>query len=131
MGRTLFFAGLALLVAGCGGLKTAPVSGVIKKDGQPLADVSVSFTPQTASGEAPASNGRTDATGRYSLSVTATGKSGAIIGKHTVRIAFIGSGKPPDSDVIDPNFVDPIPPHDLTFEVKPGKNEANFDLKSQ
>jgi hypothetical protein len=131
----LFFIGLlGLLLAGCGsGLKTVPVSGTITKDGQPLADVSVTFTPLATGGEAPASNGRTDSSGKYTLKVTVTGDSGAVPGNHIVSIAAIGSeGAGNNSDIADPNWVDPIPPHSLTFEVKPGgTDQADFDLKTK
>lgn len=131
--RTFVVWCLALLAAGCGsGLKTAPVSGVITKDGQSLANVSVTFTPQATGIDAPASNGLTDASGRYTLSVTSTGEAGALQGSHIVSIAAIGGeGQGENADIADPNWVDPIPPHSLTFEVKAGRNEANFDLKSK
>jgi hypothetical protein len=131
--RSVFWASLGLLVAGCGsGLDTAPVSGIITKDGQPLANVSVTFTPQTTDGTSPASNGRTDESGRYTLSVTVTEDPGAVLGSHIVRIAAIGEVRTgPNADIADPNWVDPIPPHSFTYEVKAGTNEANFDLKSQ
>jgi hypothetical protein len=49
-----------------------------------------------------------------------------------VRIAAIGEVRTgPNADIADPNWVDPIPPHSFTYEVKAGTNEANFDLKSQ
>ena len=104
-------ASICMFAAGCGsGLNTAPVSGQITKDGKPLADVSVTFTPQATGIEAPVSNGRTDEDGRYTLAVTATGEVGAVQGQHIVSIAFIGQEKTgADADVIDPNWVDPIP----------------------
>lgn len=131
--RCLILVSLVLATTGCGGgLKTAPVSGVITKDGQPLANVSVTFTPTATGIDAPASNGRTDESGRYTLTVTATGDSGAIPGSHMVSVAALGGeGQGANSDIADPNWVDPIPPHSLTFDVKAGQNEANFDLKSK
>jgi hypothetical protein len=133
MSRSFLVLAVALFAVGCGsGLKTAPVSGVITKDGQPLANASVTFTPQATGGESPVSNGRTDDKGSYTLAITATGDSGAVLGNHIVRVAAIGEEQTgPNSDVSDPKVVDPIPPHSLTFEVKSGQNQADFDLKSR
>ncbi len=70
--------------------------------------------------------------GNYTLAVTATGDSGAVLGNHIVRVAAIGEERTdPNADVSDPKSVDPIPPHSLTFEVKSGQNKADFDLKSR
>jgi hypothetical protein len=114
---------------GCGGsLNTAPVSGVITVDGRPLANASVTFAPEEQTAEAPISNGKTDADGRYTLAVTATGDPGAVLGTHTVRVAYIGEET--NSDIGVPNPANQVPPHQLSFEVKAGPNEANFDLKS-
>src|SRR5262245_28915648 len=102
-------AAVLFVMSGCGGPKTAPVSGVITKDGTPLANASVTFTPAALGNEAPASSGRTDAAGRYSLSITVTGKPGAVLGKHAVQIAMAGEASAgPTPDVIDPNWVNPI-----------------------
>lgn len=133
MSRILLVFAAGVFAAGCGsGLATAPVSGVITKDGQPLPNVSVTFTPQATGADAPISNGRTDESGRYTLSVTVTGDPGAIPGNHIVSIAAIGEERTgPNADIADPNWVDPIPPHSFTFEVKAGQNEANFDLQSK
>jgi len=129
------FALILLLVVsnGCGGgLDTAPVSGVITLDGKPLPNASVTFTPQETASTAPASNGRTDAEGRYTLSVTVTGDEGAVLGNHVVNIALIGEEKTgEDADVLDPPEATALPDHNFTFEVKAGENEADFNLQSQ
>jgi hypothetical protein len=120
------------VLPGCGsGLKTARVSGVITLDGEPLQNASVTFTPPAAGGEAPISNGRTDAQGRYSLTVTATNDVGAVVGTHRVNVALIGdSSEEDDSGLIAEEAS--LPAHDFTFEVTPGGSEAaSFDLKSE
>lgn len=83
---------LALVVvgpslAGCGGRpagypETAPVSGVVTLDGEPLEGASVSFIP--AAGRS--SSGQTDSSGRYELYYTGRIK-GAMLGKHRVSIS--------------------------------------------
>jgi hypothetical protein len=119
-----------LIAAGCGGgLNTAPVTGVITLDDEPLPNASVTFTPNTGDDTAPTSNGRTDADGHYTLTVTVSGEEGAVIGNHFVTIALIGEEKTgEDADVIDPTADDGLPDHNFSFDVKPGQNEANFDL---
>lgn len=130
MFRLMAFILLLLMATGCGGgLDTASVSGVVTLDQKPLPNASVTFTPNTTEGIAPASNGMTDANGRYTLTVTASGEEGAIIGNHIVTIALVGEEKTgEDADVIDPAEDDGLPDHNLSFDVKPGQNEANFDL---
>jgi len=124
---------LVLLTVGCGsGLDTASVSGVITLDDKPLPSASVTFTPQGGDDTAPASNGLTDSSGRYTLTVTVTGDDGAVVGNHIVTIALAGEEKTgEDADVIDPEEEDALPDHNFTYEVKPGSNDdANFNLES-
>lgn len=130
MDRMVAVVGVLLLAAGCGsGLDTAPVSGTITLNGQPLANASVTFTPAATGLEAPASNGRTDASGNYTLQVTVTGDKGAVKGMHTVRIALIGEDKVgEDADVISPATQPSLPDHNFSFEVLTGANVANFNL---
>lgn len=86
--RAVVCAGLALACVGCGQATvgraaTAPAAGVVTLAGQPLADVNVTFTP--AAGR-PAT-GRTDATGRFTLSTFVAG-DGAIPGVHRVTLSL-------------------------------------------
>ena len=129
--RLMAFSVLLLMVTGCGGgLDTAPVSGVITLDQKPLPNASVTFTPKsTDDATSPASSGLTDANGRYTLKVTVSEEEGAVIGTHFVTIALVGEEKTgEDEDVIDPTADDGLPDHNFSFDVKPGQNEANFDL---
>ncbi|MFP6677192.1 MAG: Ig-like domain-containing protein [Pirellulaceae bacterium] len=135
MHRLIAMSFILLLAVGCGGLDTAKVSGVITLDGKPLANASVTFSPETVDGLSAASNGKTDANGAYSLTVTTTRDEGALIGKHTVTIALImEESEDEDADVEDESSYEDeveLPLHDFSFEVKSGKNDgANFDLKS-
>ena len=118
-----------LAVAGCGGkFSVAPVSGTITLNGQPLADATVTFTPAQAVGsEVPTSSGRTDTSGKYSLTLIADDSPGALIGKHTVRIA---KNVESESDITTPaeRAKAVLPQHDFSFEVKSGSNTADFKL---
>lgn len=87
--RLTAVAGAALvLLAGC---ERGPVGkamhaeGVVKLDNKPLADVIVQFIPEGVKDGAPGSFGRTDAQGHFVL-VTADGRDGAVIGKHSVMV---------------------------------------------
>ena len=116
---------VVLALAGCGGgPKLARVSGVVTVDGQPYKNAIVSFQPIATAGSENAGMGSTaltDEQGRYTL-MTIDGKSGAVVGKHKVRIqtkrddptSFIdpnvGSDDNPDAGNKKPKGnVDPIP----------------------
>src|SRR5262245_46077525 len=81
---------LVCLLPGCGRTQFAPVSGVVRLNGQPLVGASVSFEPilgdKTTYG--PGSHGLTDANGQYKLRVSTQDIHGAMVGKHTVRISL-------------------------------------------
>jgi hypothetical protein len=116
-------------LAGCGGkYKMAPVSGTITLDGKPLADATVSFTPQATGSEAPASTGKTDQSGKYTLSLVSDETNGAIIGNHRVVIAKSFESS---SDIATPDerAKASLPDHNFSFEVKPGQNKADFNLE--
>src|SRR5262245_30088123 len=82
-----------MLICGCSEsskpYKTAPVSGVITLDGQPLAAAHVTFMPapeaKSGSQSGPEAAGETDSSGRYSLK-TVFGDDGASVGKNRVMI---------------------------------------------
>ncbi len=74
-----------LVVCGCGdGSGLGTVTGQVTMDGQPLANVMVTFIP---TGGGNASTGVTDASGQYQL-VHPSGR-GAEIGTHTVRVTTV------------------------------------------
>lgn len=105
------------------------VSGTVKMDGQPLANVIVQFSPLvTGTGldamkkTGSSSVGTTDANGKYVLAYTAAAE-GATIGKHIVQIT-------------DPTGMVNIPVNYnqlsmLQEEVKAGSNTKDFDLASK
>ncbi len=142
--------GLVLLALGCGSSKKlAPVSGVVKLDGKPLAGAAIMFEPvENDNGpnmQPTTSGGKTDDNGAYTLE-SSTGDKGAIVGKHKVRISVAkvqqpqdpeggGDGRPKPRS--GPAMVEKLPARynsksDLTCDVPPdGKTDANFDLKSK
>ena len=83
--------GVTVLVTGCSGGRypTAPVSGQVTVDGEPVDNVLVTFTPIGDAAElGPGSTGRTDASGRYTLQLVGEGRAGAQPGKHRVTLAI-------------------------------------------
>ena len=125
---------LTALLAGCGSDKTAPVSGRITVNGNPLANASVTFAPVGGKDNqepGPSSAAITDADGRYSLRLIGQEGRGAMIGKHKVRIAL---QEELDTTTDEPVKLKQLPLHyngqtKLEFDVPAGGTEsANFDL---
>ena len=145
--RNLFLIGFLFVVcAGCGVSKYAPVSGVVKINGQPYGKAVVSFQPMSTEGNPNPGRGSssyTDADGRYEL-VSDDNVKGAVVGKHRVRIMTEGGNvvgqDPTKADEVAPDGaparkeVDPIPPEWYSgegkeFEVPPGgTDKADFDI---
>lgn len=144
--RSCFFLAVtAAILAGCssGGSRpaTAPVSGTVTLNGQPLEGATVVFMGEGAS---QAASGKTDASGKYQLT-TFEPNDGAVIGNHQVTItksdasatagasaenpdaaydALMGGGGAPPPKPKD-SFTAPA---NLTATVNEGPNEINFDL---
>ncbi|MFO7907481.1 MAG: hypothetical protein R6U98_32840 [Pirellulaceae bacterium] len=130
---------LALTLAGCGAssVETVPVSGTVTVDGEPAESIMVNFQPAEGT-TGPGSVGVTSADGTYSLeTVGSDSKPGAVVGKHTVSLAY----KDPDEDSTVDYQPDPdeppvmLPPEaydqSITFEVPAeGTDSADFDLES-
>ncbi|GAB4145357.1 MAG: hypothetical protein Tsb009_17470 [Planctomycetaceae bacterium] len=95
---------------GCGGedVKLAPVSGVVKdKDGNPVKNAVVKFTPTDKKAEiAPTSSGTTDEEGRFTLQ-TADNKPGAMIGENKISITLIEGDEEDDSGESLQNLIPP------------------------
>lgn len=113
-----FALGLALF-AGCGG-NTADVSGTVTLDGEPLADASIIFTPQS---DEEGGGGRpavavTDSQGRYEL-VYGRGVTGAVPGTYLVEIRTY---REPNEDAETPEQQQGAP------EKVPAKYNANSQL---
>jgi hypothetical protein len=95
---------LSAFAAGCGagGFTTAPVSGRVTVDGEPVAGLRVSFEPVGGKDRplpGPDSVAVTDEDGRYSLVTTDEGQGGAVVGPCRVRVWTIlpAMGEPPTS----------------------------------
>ena len=117
-----------LMLAGCGGNSDVPdlgrVTGVVTLDGQPLSGAQVTFSPESGR----PSNAETDKDGSYSLQFTAD-EAGAILGKHTVKIATAVDGRDdPKTERVPSRYNSKT---ELTAEVKEGKNTLDFELSSK
>ena len=90
--RCLAAYSLLCVAVGCGPkINVFPASGTITLDGEPLAGVNISTQPVETSGSSvvnPGSQGRTDASGRFTLELQTDGTPGAVVGKHAVYITF-------------------------------------------
>lgn len=146
--------GVALLMmlacTGCSNNPYVPVSGRVTMDGQPLAKVQVIFQPNASTNGGDTggvgSFAMTDEDGRFTLeAMTPKPQSGAIVGKHTVRIAVPppsgGGGGDSDSDAGTvggkSKWKQTVPDRyneksELKFDVPAGgTDQANFELKSK
>lgn len=91
----------------------APVSGVVTLDGEPLVDARVTFMPKRQGNSlvsGPDSVGRTDSEGRFELE-TITGYSGAIVGKHTVRLSTLKQKVAEDGETFLETSPELVPAH--------------------
>ncbi len=142
----------AVLASGCGPRRpaTAPVRGKVTCGGQPVTEGTVTFYPE----QGRSATGRIQPDGSYTLTTFQQG-DGALLGKHKVTIEavrFTGGAPQPTSMEEEirmamqkqPAGYGPpqaewlVPPRyakretsDLTFEVKPGPNTADFDVPRQ
>lgn len=127
----VLYACMVLPVVGCGGkVKLAPVEGRVTLDGQPVKDAVVTFTPvlPPKSMEAAVSTGRTDEQGHYVLKLLSDERSGAVIGTHNVTVTINVES---ESDVSTEEEIarqSAVPTNHFKYEVKPGKNVADFAL---
>ena len=126
-------------IAGCSqDSKFGRVHGVVRLDGKPLATGTVRFVPDAGRG----ASGTIQQDGSFVLGTS--GKSdGAVIGKHRVAVISYQQAtqeersRPADVTAVNPNVKPLIPERYMTigtsglkFEVKPGDNQADFDLTS-
>ena len=136
MRRSLTFLALAVpLAAGCGRAGVAPVSGRVTLNGQPLANVHVSFQPAAAGKDHNPGGGSyaiTDANGRFTLRLVEGDAPGAVVGRHRVEITPRNSDD--DIDRRGKGAVAGVPARynrnsDLTFDVPAGgTDKADFSL---
>src|SRR5882762_3948783 len=129
--RLAGFLGLTLLVlGGCSGAIDGEVSGSVNVDGQPAENGAVSFFP--IDGQGPTAGGSITA-GRYSVRLP--------VGAYRVEVRVsvkVGERKlynTPDSPV-QPTFKEILPAKynvntELTYDVKAGAQEKNWDLSTK
>jgi hypothetical protein len=88
----------AALFAGCGPRhELAKVEGTVRAGGQPLANVVVTFLPESAGdADVPRSVAQTDAAGRFALR-TELQQEGAVVGKHRVVVEDLAINSAPRS----------------------------------
>ena len=113
-----------LVISGCGGTSTHPVTGVVTLDGAPLQGAHVIFYP--IEGGRTNSIDVTDAAGAYDLTYTST-KTGAMIGDY--KILILKPKGPEEKETLPAKYnTDSI----LTAKVTAdGDNIFNFDLESK
>jgi len=131
---------LTTSVCGCGGgktVETVPVSGLITMNGEPLVNAAVMFqlNSETES-TAPTSVGITDDDGKYTLKLSISNTSGAVVGEHRVRVTMDDYEEDEEDDG-DSEATESIPAKynvdtELVFTVpEGGSDQANFDLQSE
>lgn len=101
--RLLLPLAASLLALGCSSepYDTARVSGRLTLNGKPIPMAAVMFQPIAPEGNinpGPGSYGITDADGRYSLKVVGKETTGAVVGKHKVRITNHTEPDDPSND---------------------------------
>ncbi len=122
----VLFAVALCVIAGCGP-SSSTVSGKVTLDGQPLANGSISFTPedgQTATAGAAITNGAYTVElppGKKRVEISAT----KVVGQ--VR-AYEGDPNSPMMDDVRPiEFTSKSP---MTVDIAAGENQHNFELQS-
>jgi len=125
------------LAAGCSSGAIAPVSGRVTMNGQPLANVHVSFQPIASGSDHNPGGGSyafTDVDGRFTLRLVDGDTPGAVVGKHRVEITPRNTDD--DADRRGKGAPKGVPDRynrntELTFEVKRGGTDnADFPLTS-
>ena len=126
-----------LLIGGCGdSLNRAEISGKVTLDDKPVESGIVTFLPKNTKNAVVVGAKITD--GKYSLKK----KEGPVVGTYSVKVTAVQkTGKIVEDQQIAgftyEEYAETIPkPYSgmespLTAEVKPGKNSADFDIKSK
>lgn len=134
----LFFGCIQFLLTGCSGDDGTPelgqVTGVVKMDDKPLPNALVEFHPQDHE-TGRHSSATTDEDGYYKLEYSLRA-SGAMLGKHTVKITTQGVETEYASDGSEIASKQKVPAKynvksELVEEVKAGSQKINFDLDSK
>jgi hypothetical protein len=122
-------------LTGCGGGKTASVSGQVTYQGKPVTGGSLSFSPIPQSGEREPGKPGTATVGpdgNYEVG-TYDEDDGAVIGKHQVSYSApvlpFPEGKDPQPGEMPPQSgFEGLVPRVETVEVKPGQNTIDIEL---
>lgn len=142
----LLLTSIASLV-GCGGpgVELGQVSGIVRLDGVPLANVRVEFVPEpgdnASSAAVPIATATTGSQGEYRLQLPG-GRSGAPVGWQRVVVEDLSVAEPPRSREEADETPLPAPASrvpaayrlatrtPLRLEVKPGPQDMPLDLQS-
>jgi hypothetical protein len=122
-------AGLVVAVGCGGGDQTGEVTGMVTLDGTPVETGAITFTP--ADGKSPTAGAAIEA-GKYTARVPAGPAKVVINGSKVVgKKALYGPGSPER-----PVYAELLPEKyneksDVTYEVKPGAQEKNWELSSK
>lgn len=123
----------AMSLAGCSPSKESSVTGRVTLDGSPLSQGTVAFEPQ-AGGMLAA--GALDANGNYELLTNQL--DGLTPGKYRVKVLAWertpdppDGGLPPPGKLLVPEKYTQVTTSGLTFEVMPGKNRIDIELRSE
>jgi hypothetical protein len=132
--RSLALLAPCLLLAGCSGdAQTGTVSGMVKVDGQPLAEGTISFNP--VDGNSPTSGGNI-INGSYSVSNVPAVAQKVIISAPKVtgsRPAYPNDPNSPQikttAETLPKKYSDPLQT-ELTLDVKAGNNAQDYSLST-
>lgn len=122
---TMCVLALMLMTAGCGGSSaTAPVTGIVTLDGNPVFPARVTFTPKADSGSTDAgvpSSASTEPDGSYSIDA-------AQIGENIVGVMVLPTDE--DSDEAEDNERPPVAgkPEKASYSVVSGSNQIDIKL---
>jgi hypothetical protein len=133
---------LSITALGCGPpYKLVPVTGVVKLNGKPTADLVVVFLPDPEKGtHGPRSSGQTDAQGQYHLICDDHQRAGAVAGWHRVLLTDARATLPPaearkDNAVFPPSRIAKryglVESSPLRKEVQAGQQTVDLDVTSK
>jgi hypothetical protein len=131
--RAVWFGGFLvalLLLAGCDRDNTVEVKGTVQFDGKPIEDGSINFVP--ADGKSQTAGGAIK-DGKYSVKVPVgpmklTISAPKVVGKKKLYDTPESPERPVMAESLPAKYAD-REKTELEFEVKPGVNEKNWDLK--
>ena len=122
----------AVFLAGCSsGPQKGEVTGTVKVDGKPIERGSISFYPVDGKGQ---TAGGPITGGTYSVKDVTAGamkvevRMPVVVGKKKDYDAPGGKWYPVEDEALPDKYNNQT---ELRFDVKPGKNEKNWDLKKQ